>query len=110
MGKSGTLKRAQLVNQIQGFRIPYRSDARQNSTSASLPSGWLLLWDCCFAIFKNSQMIYAGNVNVATGKSQTDRVKLNILASSGEVQFLPGERKKSIGLGFGGSVTEVRDS
>ena len=27
-------------------------------------------------------MVYAGNVNVATGKSQTDRVKLKISASA----------------------------
>ena len=27
MGKSGPLERAQLANQIQGFRIPDRSDA-----------------------------------------------------------------------------------
>ena len=31
MGKSGPLERAQLANQIQGFRIPARSDARENN-------------------------------------------------------------------------------
>ena len=30
MGKSGPQKRAQLANQIQGFRIPDRSDAWEN--------------------------------------------------------------------------------
>ena len=55
-------------------------------------------------------MIYAGNVNVATRKSQTDRVKLNISASAAEVQFSLGKKKKSSGLGFGGSVTEARDN
>ena len=33
MGKSGPLERAQLANQIQGFRIPDRSDARENNKS-----------------------------------------------------------------------------
>ena len=55
-------------------------------------------------------MIYAGNVNVATGKSQTSRVKLNISASAAEVQFSLGEGKESTGLGFFGSVTEARDN
>ena len=55
-------------------------------------------------------MIYAGNVNVATGKSQTGRVKLNISASAAEVQFSLGERKESNRLGFFGSVTEARDN
>ena len=59
---------------------------------------------------KKSQMIYAGNAKVATGKSQTGRVKLSISASAGKVQFLLGERKKSTGLGFTGSVTEARDN
>ena len=31
MGKSGPLERAQLANQIQGFRIPDRSDAWENN-------------------------------------------------------------------------------
>ena len=30
MGKSGPLERAQLANQIQGFKIPDRSDAWEN--------------------------------------------------------------------------------
>ena len=59
--------------------------------SASFPPGWPFLWDRCFAIFKNSQMISAGFVNIATGKSQTGRVKLNISANAGEVDgFLDG--------------------
>ena len=63
------------------------------------------LWDRCFAIFKNSQMIYGGYVTIATGKSQTGWVKLNISASAGEIKFSLGEGKKSTGLGFTGSVT-----
>ena len=55
-------------------------------------------------------MIYVGNKNVAPGKSQTDRVKLNISASAAEVQFSQGESKKSSGLGLGRSVTEARDN
>ena len=31
MGKSGPLERAQLANQIQGLRIPDRSDAGENN-------------------------------------------------------------------------------
>ena len=46
------------------------------------------LWDRCFAFFKHSEIIYARYVNVATGKSQTGRVKLNISASAGEVNGL----------------------
>ena len=45
-------------------------------------------------------MIYAGNVNVATGKSQTDRVKLNISASAAEVQFSLGKKEKILRVGF----------
>ena len=31
MGKSGPLEHAQLANQIEGFRIPDRSDARESN-------------------------------------------------------------------------------
>ena len=51
-----------------------------------------------FSFFKHSQMIYSGYVNVATGKSQTGRVKLNISASAGEVKFSLGEGKNRLGL------------
>ena len=78
--------------------------------SAYLPPGWPFLWDRCFAILKNSQMIYAGYVNIATAKSQTDRVKLNISVSAGEVKFSLGEGKKSTALAVIGSVTETRDN
>ena len=78
--------------------------------SAYFPPCCPFLWNRCFAFFKNSQTIYAGYVNVATGKSQTSRVKLNISASAGEIQFSLGRRKKSTGLGFTGSVTEARDN
>ena len=77
--------------------------------SANFPPGWPFLWERCFAIFKNSQMIYAGYVNIATGKSQTGRLKLNISASAGEVKVSLGKGKRSTGLGFTGSVTEKRD-
>ena len=60
--------------------------------------------------FKHSQMIYARYVKVATGKSQTGRVRLNISASAEEVTFSVGEGKKSTGLGFTESVTEARDN
>ena len=39
MGKSGPLERAQLANQIQGFRIPDRSDAWENN-KYMLFAGW----------------------------------------------------------------------
>ena len=78
--------------------------------SAYFPRGWPFLSDRWFAFFKNPQMIYAGYVNVATGKSQTGRVKLNISASAGEVKFSLGKGKKSAWLGFTGSVTEARDN
>ena len=55
--------------------------------SAYFPPGWLFLSDRWFAFFKNPQMIYAGYVNVATGKSKTGRVKLDISASAGEIKF-----------------------
>ena len=77
---------------------------------AYLAPGWLFLWDRCFAIFKNSQMIYARYVNIATGKSQTGLVKLNISVSAGDVKFSLGEGKRSTGLAFTGSVTETRDN
>ena len=60
--------------------------------------------------FKHSQMIYAGYVNVAKGKSQTCRVKFNILPKAREVTFSLVEGKNYIGLGFTGSVTEARDN
>ena len=55
--------------------------------SAYFPPGWPFLSDRWFAVFKNPQMIYAGYVNVATGKSKTGRVKLDISASAGVVKF-----------------------
>ena len=36
MGKSGPLERAQLANQIQGFRIPDSSDAWENNNNLLL--------------------------------------------------------------------------
>ena len=51
-------------------------------------------------------MIYAWYVKVAPGKPQTDRVKLEISAGTGEAKFLLGEEKKSSWSGFSGSVTE----
>ena len=65
--------------------------------SAYLPPGWPFLWDRCFVIFKNSQMIYAGYVNIATGKSQTGRVKRDISASAREVKFSLGKGKNPPG-------------
>ena len=46
MGKSGPLERAQLANQIQGFRIPDRSDAWENNKIWNVVrfSSWLLSW------------------------------------------------------------------
>ena len=44
--------------------------------------------------------MYAGYVNVATGKSQAGRVKLNILASAREVKISLGEGKKIHRAGF----------
>ena len=40
-------------------------------------------------------MIYAGYVIVAAGRSQTDRVKLSISASAGEVKFSLGKGEKN---------------
>ena len=45
-------------------------------------------------------MIYAGYVIVAAGRSQTDRVKLSISASAGEVKFSLGKGKKIHQVGF----------
>ena len=49
MGKSGPLERAQLANQIQGFRIPDRSDAWENNKLGYLSldiicSSWLTVF------------------------------------------------------------------
>ena len=38
MGKSGPLERAELANQIQGFRIPDRWDASEKNKSLSCPN------------------------------------------------------------------------
>ena len=65
--------------------------------SAYFPRGWPFLSDRWFAFFTNPQMIYAGYVNVATGKSQTDRVKLNISASAGEIKFSLVKGKNPLG-------------
>ena len=68
--------------------------------SKYFPPRWPFLSDRWFAFFKNPQMIYAGYVNVVTGKSQTGRVKLNISASAGEVKFSLGKGKKIHQVGF----------
>ena len=78
--------------------------------SANFLPGCPFLSHRCFAFFKNSQMMYVGYVKVATGKSQTSQVKLNISGSVGEVKFLLGEGKKSTGLAVTGSVTETREN
>ena len=53
--------------------------------SGYFPPGWLFLWDCGFAFFFLIRKIYAGYVNVATGKSETGRVKF--YRFKGEDQF-----------------------
>ena len=97
MGKSRPLEYAKLANQIQGFRIADRSDSWENNKSAYFPPCWPFLMDLCFTIFKNSQMIYAGFVNVATEKSQAGLVKLRLSSSAREVKFSQGEGKNAPG-------------
>ena len=43
-----------------------------------------LLLGRCFAVFKHTQMMYAGYVKIAPGKPQTGRVKLQISSGTGE--------------------------
>ena len=59
--------------------------------SAYFPPGWPFLLVRSFAIFKFTNSICC----VATGKSQTGRVKLNISGSAGEVKFSLGKGKKN---------------
>ena len=49
-------------------------------------------------------MIYAGYVKVAPRKPQTGRVEIKISPGMGKTKFSLGERKKSTGSGFTGSV------
>lgn len=47
-----------------------------------------------------------GIVKVASGKPQTDRIKLNISPDTWEAKFSFGKGKESTESGFTGSVTE----
>ena len=68
------------LQQTQWHLYSHRVFGENVNMWANFPPCCPFLWDRCFAFFKNSQTIYAGYVNVATGKSQTGRIKLNISA------------------------------
>ena len=53
----------------------------------------------CFALFKHTQIIYAGYVKVASGEPQNKNFRW-------ELNFHLVKRKKSTGSGFKGSVTK----
>jgi len=98
-----------LCNRASGIYILTGfSEKTSPGTEANFPPGcpFPFLSSRCFAFFKDTQMIYAGYVNVAPGKPQTGRVKFETSLDTVQAKYSLVKRKKSTGSGLTGSVTE----